>query len=310
MSIVPAQADTIAQAGAILRAGGLVAVPTETVYGLAADAANAQAIARLYEAKGRPLFNPLIVHVRDADEAHAHGAMHARAKTLAEAFWPGPFTLVLPRRAESSVAELACAGLSTIALRVPAHAVAQGVLQALGRPFAAPSANRSGHVSPTTAQHVWEEFGDAIDFILDAGPCAVGVESSIVAVDADGRARLLRPGGVARERIEALIGPLEPAGGGVEAPGMLETHYAPRARLRLNAEAPREGEAYLGFGAFDFGALNLSSRGDLTEAAANLYAHLRALDADGADVIAVAPIPAEGLGEAIADRLKRAAAGR
>lgn len=309
MTTSPATPGAIARAADILRAGGLVATPTETVYGLAADAANPQAIARVFAVKGRPRFNPLIVHVGDLDEALRHADLHDNAVALARRFWPGPLTLVAPRRAESSVCELACAGLASIALRAPAHHVARDLLAAFGRPFAAPSANRSGHVSPTTAAHVEAELGGDIDLVLDGGPCAIGVESTIVAIDSAGAGTLLRPGGVPRAEIEALIGPLaSPRDGAIEAPGMLQSHYAPRARLRLDAEAPRAGELYIGFGAHDHGAHTLSRVGDLTEAAARLYAKLRELDATGADTIAVAPIPAHGLGEAIRDRLVRAAA--
>jgi L-threonylcarbamoyladenylate synthase len=303
---------SIARAAEILRQGGLVVFPTETVYGLGADASNPLAVARIYEAKGRPRFNPLIVHVPGLAEAERHGVLHAKARALAQRFWPGPFTLVIPRRADSSVAELACAGLSTIALRAPSHPMARELLDAFGGPIAAPSANRSGHVSATTAEHAAADLGGRVDLVLDGGPCAIGLESTIVVVDADGRASLLRPGAVARADIEAVIGPLDTARPrAVEAPGMLESHYAPRARLRLDAEAPRAGEAYLAFaGPAPPGGATLSASGDLTEAAANLYACLRALDAQGADTIAVAPIPAHGLGEAIRDRLLRAAAPR
>ena len=303
---------SIARATEILRAGGLVAFPTETVYGLGADATNPQAVARVFAAKGRPSFNPLIAHVPDLEAASRHGALHARARALAEAFWPGPLTLVVPRAAESSVCELACAGLSTIALRAPAHPVAQALLAAFGGPIVAPSANRSGHVSATSAAHVREDLGEAVALVLEGGKSEIGLESTIVAVDTDGRATLLRPGAIERTEIEAITGPLGAARvGAVSAPGMLESHYAPRARLRLDAKTPEAGEAYLAFGApAPEGGLTLSLSGDLTEAAANLYAHLRALDASGAGVIAVAPIPARGLGEAIRDRLARAAAPR
>lgn len=303
---------SVSKAAEILRAGGLVAFPTETVYGLGADAANAQAVARVFEAKGRPAFNPLIAHVADLKAAEQHGRFSPRARALAEAFWPGPLTLVVERRAESPVCELACAGLSTIALRAPAHPLAQELLAAFGGPIVAPSANRSGHVSATTAAHVRDDLGARVDLVLDGGPSEIGLESTIVAMDAGGAATLLRAGAIARKEIEALIGPLADAKkGAVAAPGMLESHYAPRARLRLDAAHPEPGEAYLAFGApAPAGGLTLSASGDLTEAAANLYAHLRALDATGAAVIAVAPIPARGLGEAIRDRLARAAAPR
>ena len=303
---------SIARAAEILHAGGLVVFPTETVYGLGGDAANPRAVARIFEAKGRPRLNPLIAHVPDLAEADRHAHLHPKARTLAERFWPGPLTLVAPRRADSSVAELACAGLATIALRAPAHPMARELLAAFGKPIAAPSANRSGQVSATTAQLAAADLGDRVDLVLDAGPCPIGLESTIVAIADDGAATLLRAGAVARADIEALVGPLGvPQRDAVSAPGMLESHYAPRARLRLDAAAPRAGEAYLAFGAPAApNGLTLSASGDLVEAAANLYACLRALDASGANAIAVAPIPAHGLGEAIRDRLARAAAPR
>lgn len=302
---------SIEKAAEILRAGGLVAFPTETVYGLGADASNPRAVAAIYEAKGRPSFNPLIAHVPSLKEAERHAKLPARARALAEAFWPGPLTLVAERLPESSVAELACAGLATIALRAPAHPVAQALLHAFGGPIVAPSANRSGHVSATRAVHVREDLGDRVALVLEGGQSEIGLESTIIAVSADGRATLLRPGAIERAEIEAVTGPLAAAGAKISAPGMMESHYAPRARLRLDAASPHAGEAYLAFGApAPEGGLTLSESGDLGEAAANLYAHLRALDASGAAVIAVAPIPARGLGEAIRDRLARAAAPR
>lgn len=302
---------SVAAAAEILRQGGLVVFPTETVYGLGCDATNASAVARVFAAKGRPSFNPLIAHVLDLEAAERHAHMHAKARALAEAFWPGPLTLVAKRRAQSDVAELSCAGLDTIALRAPAHGLARDLLAAFGGPIAAPSANRSGHVSATTAQHAAADLGDAVDIVLDAGPCALGLESSIVAIDDAGAASLLRSGAITRAEIEAITGPLQTHAGGIEAPGMMASHYAPRARLRLNADAPRPGEAFLAFAAeAPQGGLTLSARGDLLEAAANLYAHLRALDAAGAAAIAIAPIPMHGLGEAINDRLARAAAPR
>ena len=303
---------SVNEAAAILRAGGLVAFPTETVYGLGADAANPLAVARIYEAKGRPQFNPLIAHVLDIAEAERHADLPAAAQRLAAAFWPGPFTLVVTRRAESSVCELACAGLSTIALRAPSHPMARDLLTAFGGPIVAPSANRSGHVSATTAAHVSADLAGRVDLVLDGGASPIGLESTIVAVDDAGVATLLRPGAVSRDNIEAIIGPLAaPPPHAIAAPGMMESHYAPRARLRLDAGAPRSGEAFLAFGGpAPAGGATLSARGDLIEAAANLYAALRALDASGAETIAVAPIPASGLGEAIRDRLARAAAPR
>jgi L-threonylcarbamoyladenylate synthase len=302
---------SIARAAELIRAGGLVAFPTETVYGLGCDATNPAAVARLYAVKGRPQFNPLIVHVLSVEHASQHGALPEPARKLAAAFWPGPLTIVAPRKAESPVAELACAGLTTIALRAPSHPMARALLEAAALPIAAPSANRSGRLSPTTAAHVREELGDAVDLILDGGPCAHGVESTIVGFDAEGRVRLLRSGAITREALEAVVGPMLAPGGGVEAPGMMASHYAPSARLRLNATAPLPGEGYLSFGApAPAGGVALSERGDLVEAAAMLYAALRALDATGAATIAVAPIPNHGLGEAINDRLARAAAPR
>ncbi|HVY83504.1 MAG TPA: L-threonylcarbamoyladenylate synthase [Caulobacterales bacterium] len=299
------------RAAEILRAGGLVAFPTETVYGLGADARNPHAVARIYAVKGRPRFNPLIAHVLDLDAARLHARLHEKAITLAERFWPGPLTLVAPRLATSSVCELACAGLSTVALRAPSHPMARELLAAFGEPIVAPSANRSGHVSATTAEHVREDIGDAIDLLMDGGPSRLGLESTIVAIGDEGQATLLRPGAIGRAEIEAITGPLASTSAKIEAPGMMASHYAPRAKLRLDAATPREGEAYLAFGApAPRGGLTLSETGDLTEAAAHLYAHLRALDALGAEVIAVAPIPSHGLGEAIRDRLARAAAPR
>ena len=303
---------SIARAADILRAGGLVAFPTETVYGLGADATNPVAVARIFEAKGRPRFNPLISHILGLDEAERHAHLHDHARALAERFWPGPLTLVAPRRPDSAVAELACAGLMTIALRSPAHPMARDLLAAFGDPIVAPSANRSGHVSATTAQHAADDLGVRVDLVLDGGPTQIGLESTIVAIDENGRATLLRSGALSRADIEAITGPLTaPQRGAIDAPGMLESHYAPRARLRLDAEAPHAGEAYLAFGSSaPPQGLTLSASGDLVEAAANLYAHLRALDASGAQTIAVAPIPPQGLGEAIRDRLQRAAAPR
>ena len=297
----------IARAADILRAGGLVAMPTETVYGLAADASNPQAVARLYSAKGRPRFNPLIAHVSGFQEAARHGQASGLAERLAVAFWPGPLTLVMPARADCGVCDLARAGLETVALRAPAHPAAQSLLAAFGGPLVAPSANPSETLSPTTAAHVVEGMGEAIDLILDGGPCRVGVESTVVAVRGEG-ATLLRPGGLSRAEIEAVSGPLADAKPGeTGSPGMLRRHYAPNARLRLNASAPEAGEEYLGFGpGAPDGALNLSPEGDLAEAAANLFSCLRRLDRE-TGAIAVAPVPGTGLGEAINDRLRRAA---
>ena len=322
-----AQRQPVSEPGAIdaaariLGAGGLVAFPTETVYGLGADATNAAVVAKLYAAKGRPAFNPLIAHVGDSAAAHALARFDADAETLAAAFRQGPLTLVLPKRAGCAVAELATAGLDTVAVRVPAHPIAQALLARLGRPVAAPSANRSGHVSPTTAAHVLADLADRIDLVLDGGPTSVGLESTILAAAGDGVV-LLRPGGVPREAIERALGRgvsvlREAAGEAPRAPGMLASHYAPRAALRLDAAAVQPGEALLAFGpVLPAGAeraattLNLSSRGDIVEAAANLFSHLRALDRAGVAAIAVMPIPHAGLGEAINDRLARAAAPR
>ncbi len=322
--IVGTDERAIAEAAACLAAGGLVAFPTETVYGLGADAGNGQAVARLYAAKGRPAFNPLIAHVHDAAAARALASFNADAVRLAQAFWPGPLTLVLPKSSPCPVSELATAGLETVAVRVPDHPVARRLLTALGRAVVAPSANRSGHVSPTDAAHVMADLCGRIDLIVDGGATPVGLESTIVAC-LDGAA-LLRPGGTPRERIEAVLGhPLaEDAhiataaedGEAPLAPGMLASHYAPRAALRLGATGVEPGEALLAFGTPPASAtqasavLNLSARGDLVEAAANLFAHLRALDRGGASRIAVMPVPGDGLGEAINDRLRRADAPR
>jgi L-threonylcarbamoyladenylate synthase len=303
---------SVARGADILRAGGLVVFPTETVYGVGADATNPLAVARIFAAKGRPQFNPLISHVLGVEDAERHAVLHPKARALAEAFWPGPLTIVAPRRPESTVAELACAGLDTIALRSPSHPMARELLAAFGGPVVAPSANRSGHVSATTAAHAAADIGGAVDLILDGGPSDVGLESTIVAIDAEGRATLLRPGAISRDAIEAVTGPLaKPSSAAITAPGMMESHYAPRARIVLDAATPPPGATYLAFGApAPAGGLTLSATGDLTEAAANLYAHLRALDSTGADTIAVAPIPGGGLAEAIRDRLARAAAPR
>jgi L-threonylcarbamoyladenylate synthase len=321
--VLPADATAIAQAARALAAGALVAFPTETVYGLGADATNGEAIARLYAAKGRPRFNPLIAHVVGLEAARRLAQFRPDALRLAQAFWPGPLTLVLPKAPGCVVAELATAGLDSIAVRVPDHPVAQKILAALGRPVVAPSANRSGHVSPTAAAHVLADLDGRIDLIVDGGATAVGVESTIVACLDE--PALLRPGGLPRETIERALGrPLADAvatsadaGERPLAPGMLASHYAPRTRLRLDAGRVEAGEALLAFGpALAVGAgnaaqvLNLSARGDVIEAAANLFSHLRALDAAGATAIAAMPVPHDGLGEAINDRLKRAAAPR
>ena len=310
----------IERAADIIRDGGLVAFPTETVYGLGADATNDHAVARVFEAKGRPRFNPLIVHVSGRAAAARYADFPPFAERLTDRFWPGPLTLVLPRRQNCPLSLLVSAGLDTVALRAPDHNLAQALIAAADRPLAAPSANRSGAVSPTTAAHVRQSLGARVDVILDGGPCPVGIESTIVKIEDNG-ATLLRPGGLARDDIEAAIdAPLSdpPQTDKPEAPGMLKSHYAPTAPLRLEAPSANTNEAFLGFGAVaDDGAAasrNLSATGDIREAAANLFAYLRALDEEcgrlGLVAIAVAPVPNEGLGEAINDRLARAAAPR
>ncbi|HXV73859.1 MAG TPA: L-threonylcarbamoyladenylate synthase [Sphingomonadales bacterium] len=304
-----ASAGTIADAARRIAKGGLVAIPTETVYGLAANALDERALARVFAVKGRPEFNPLIIHVLDAAEAKKFAVFTSAAERLTEVFWPGPLTLVLARRPDCPIPLLANAGLPSIALRAPAHPVAKAVLKAASVPVAAPSANSSGALSPTTAQHVAADLGGKIDLILDGGPCPIGLESTVV----DARkspARILRPGAVTQKQLEAVLG--EPVAGGkgskIESPGQLDRHYAPRTRLRLNARARKPGEVRIGFGAIG-GDFNLSARGDLTEAAANFFAMLRLADAKGAKAISIAPIPNKGLGAAINDRLRRAAKG-
>jgi L-threonylcarbamoyladenylate synthase len=286
-----------------------VILPTETVYGLAADAANGEAVARLYAAKGRPRFNPLIAHVTGLAMAERVARLDDRARRLAAAFWPGPLTLVAPVGASGLVCDLARAGLDTVAVRAPAHPMAQAVIAAFGRPVVAPSANRSGRPSPTTLADAVAETGAVAAVVLDGGPCEIGLESTVVSL-LDGPPRLLRPGAVTRGQIEALIGPLAEAKADVaRSPGRLARHYAPVAPVRLNAAAPKTGEAYLAFGPTPSGpdVFNLSPTGDLAEAAARLFSQLRAADAMKPLAIAVAPIPEEGLGEAINDRLRRAA---
>jgi L-threonylcarbamoyladenylate synthase len=321
--ILPAGEAAVASAVRCLAEGGLVGFPTETVYGLGADATNPTAIARLYQAKGRPAFNPLIAHVGDLQAARQIAHFDATALALAEAFWPGPLTLVLPKVKDCAVADLATAGLDTVAIRIPSHPLARQILRAFGGPVVAPSANLSGHVSPTTAAHVQSDLAGRIDLIVDGGPVAVGVESTIVGCfDAP---MLLRPGGLPRGEIERLLGrtllqpPDDPDGDTSQplAPGMLASHYAPRTAVRLNADRVEPGEALLAFGpdavpGMDAATamMNLSSAGDLAEAAAHLFGYLRALDARGARAIAVMPVPHHGLGEAINDRLRRAAVGR
>lgn len=310
--LLPADAAGCMRAADILRAGGLVAFPTETVWGLGADAGNDRAVARIFAAKGRPRFNPLIVHVDGVETARRCVQWTNAAGILAGAFWPGPLTLVLPLRPGAPVAPLVTAGLPSLAVRMPAHEVAQNLLAAFGGPVAAPSANRSGRISPTTAAHVMAGLSGRIEAVIGDGACAVGVESTIIGLgEASGTPLLLRPGGLPAEAIEAALGrPLGRPGHAepLSAPGQMASHYAPAAVVRLDADARRDGEVLLGFGpvACD---LNLSPAGDLTEAAANLFAHLHALDALGKP-IAVSPIPETGLGRAINDRLRRAAAPR
>lgn len=315
-----ADAAGIARAAALLRNGDLVAFPTETVYGLGADATNPRAVAGIYEAKGRPRFNPLISHFPDAAAALRHVVADARVSAVVDAFWPGPLTLVLPRGPESNIAALATAGLPTLAVRVPAHPLARALLAETGRPIAAPSANRSGRLSPTRPAHVLAGLDGRIAAVLDSGPAEVGLESTIL--DLSGPSpRLLRPGGLARETLEMLLGPIATGAvdGAIRAPGMLRSHYAPVLPLRLAAEHPAADEAWLGFGPDRFDhpprlARNLSPRGDLADAAANLFEALHALDREAASLglarIAVARIPGQGLGTAINDRLTRAAAPR
>ncbi|HEU0043201.1 L-threonylcarbamoyladenylate synthase [Sphingomonas sp.] len=325
--ILPFSDEAVAKAAALIAAGGIVAVPTETVYGLAADARDPLAVARIYAAKGRPSFNPLIVHVPDVASARTLAVFDADAEALAAAFWPGPLTLVLPVRAEAGLAPAVTAGLATVAIRVPAHRAMQALLRASGRPLAAPSANRSGGISPTRAEHVAASLGDAVPLILDDGACPTGVESTIVA----GRA-MLRPGPITAGMIDAVITTLpresrgpdaelrpkpaaeslaRPTGArlspeGVTAPGQLDSHYAPAKPLRLNAARAGRDEWLIGFGPIA-GDDTLSAQGDLVEAAANLFAALHRADASDRRGIAIAPMPTHGIGEAIADRLKRAA---
>ena len=309
--------ETLDEAVAILNRGGLVAFPTETVYGLGGDARAPTAIARIFETKTRPRFNPLIVHVPDIDRARAIVAIDPRAERLAKAFWPGPLTLVLPKRGAAEVADLASAGLPSLAVRVPAHPVAQNLLHRFGGPVVAPSANASGRLSPTQATHVAESLPSGIDLILDGGPCGIGVESTIVDLTGE-TPRLLRPGGIAREALRHLLDVLESpepvAPAAPNAPGQLSSHYAPILPVRLNAQYADPDEALLAFGP-DAPAnagitRNLSPTGNITEAAANLFSMLRELDRADLRGIAVTPIPMTGLGAAINDRLQRAAAPR
>jgi L-threonylcarbamoyladenylate synthase len=309
-----ADVDAVASAAALIRAGDLVAFPTETVYGLGADATNDAAVAAIFAAKGRPRFNPLIAHF--ATPGAALGAVESNrlAETLAEAFWPGPLTLILPRKADSSVSLLLSAGLDTLAVRVPDNRVALDLIESAGRPIAAPSANRSEHVSPTTAEHVAQSLGDRVAVILDGGACPVGVESTVLDLRGT-RPVLLRPGGASRERIEAIVGPIALSDGKEEAPrspGMGRRHYAPGRPVRLHAQTAAPQEALLAFGPHvpenaPAHTLNLSQSGDVNEAAANLFAMMRALDRPDVSAIAVMSVPETGLGQAINDRLRRAA---
>jgi len=311
--VVPATENSLSRASEILRDGGLVAFPTETVYGLGANATDDKAVARIYQAKARPSFNPLILHIADVTAAEALVTFGDRANALAKRFWPGALTMVLPRRTDASISRLALAGLDTVALRCPAHPVARTILAQVKRPIAAPSANRSGRISPTTAQHVADDLNGAVDLIVDGGPCPVGIESTILDLTVE-PACLLRPGGVTRDEIESVIGPITVSEGSdaqPKSPGRLARHYAPATPLRLNATAVAPDEALLAFGPTPLAGgkitANLSASEDAAEAAANLFAMLHKLDASGATSIAVMPIPNEGLGAAINDRLRRAA---
>jgi L-threonylcarbamoyladenylate synthase len=310
------RSEAITETVAVLRQGALVALPTETVYGLAADASNGDAVARIFAAKGRPRFNPLICHVADIVMARRYGRLDARAEAVAARFWPGPLSLVVPLAPTAPVHPLATAGLATVALREP-RGVARDVIQAFGGALAAPSANRSGRLSPTRAEHVIEQLGASVALVLDAGPCAVGLESAIISLAGD-RPKLLRPGGIPAGVLEETLGtPLERATAGdpISAPGMLGSHYAPRLPLRLDAVSVAPGEALLAFGSRVVpgaegakASRNLSPSGNTIEAAANLFAFLAELDRSGASAIAVMPVPDVGVGEAINDRLRRAAA--
>jgi L-threonylcarbamoyladenylate synthase len=306
--VLAADDEGVRRAAALLWEGGLVAVPTETVYGLAARADCDSSVAAIYRAKGRPSFNPLIVHVTGLDQARRFARFGAPAERLVAAFWPGPLTLVLPLTEDHGLAPAVTAGLPTIALRCPAHPVMRRVLEEARVPLAAPSANRSGGVSPTCAEHVVASLGDRIDMVLDGGACEAGVESTIVALRPDGSWQVLRPGPITAAQVEALLGPASPASGaGIEAPGQLESHYAPGKPVRLNADAAEPDEFLIGFGAVE-GDIQLSSCADLAEAASRLYAALHEAAAAVQPRIAVAPVPNEGIGVAINDRLRRAAA--
>ena len=312
--IVAADEDGIEQGGKLLREGRLIAFPTETVYGLGANALDEDAVAAIFAAKERPRFNPLIVHVRDFEAARELVQFNGTATALAEAFWPGGLTLVLPRREPCPLALLVSGGLSTAAIRAPAHPIARSLVEAAGVPIAAPSANRAGRISPTSAADAADELQGRVDLILDGGPCPLGIESTVIGFDGENPI-LLRPGAIPRDDIEDLIGRLlDPDGAVVQASGMMASHYAPRARLRLNAKMVEAGEALLAFGSEPLAGArivrNLSASGNLREAAANLFSMLRLLDKTGAETIAVMPIPVSGLGEAINDRLARASAPR
>lgn len=305
--------EGLARAAEVLRGGGLVAFPTETVYGLGGDARDDRAVARIYQAKGRPRFNPLIVHVPDLAAARAFALFDARAEALAAQFWPGPLTLVLPLRADAGLSALVTAELPSVAVRVPAHPVAQALLRAFGGPLAAPSANPSGRVSPTRAAHVLDGLSGRIEAVLDGGSCTVGVESTILGLV--GAPLLLRPGGVPAEALEAALGRDLPTGGDAakpSAPGQLASHYAPAAGVRLDVTRPEGAEVWVGFGPCPGAALSLSESGDEVEAAARLFHILREADrlAGEGGRIAFAPVPETGLGRAINDRLRRAAAPR
>ncbi|WP_338242057.1 L-threonylcarbamoyladenylate synthase [Aurantiacibacter hainanensis] len=306
-TLIPPDEAGLDYAAAILRDGGIVAVPTETVYGLAARADSADAVAQIYRTKGRPDFNPLIVHVASIGMARGLAEFNETAETLAERFWPGPLTLVLPLRETARIAPAVTAGLGTIALRQPAHPLAAQLLTMLNLPLAAPSANRSNAVSPTQPEHVFASFGEDAPPVIDGGVCLAGLESTIVALDADGGWRLLRPGPISMEDLTAVLGePAKSRGATIEAPGQLPTHYSPGKPVVLGQERAPPGSFMIGFGAIH-GDVNLSPGGDLAEAAAKLYAALHAGAASQQPVIAVAPIPAEGMGRAINDRLARAA---
>ena len=309
--ILGADADGIGRAARLLAAGKLVAMPTETVYGLAGDARNDAAVAAIFAAKGRPSFNPLIVHLASLEDAERFAILPAAAKLLAQEFWPGPLTLVAPLRKGNGLAAAVTAGLDTVALRVPAHPVARALLREFGGPVAAPSANPSGRISPTTPAHVLAALEGRIAAVVDGGACAVGLESTIIGFD-DGHPVMLREGGISREAIAELSGPppTPATDGAITAPGQLASHYAPRAAVRLNVSTPRTDEIWIGFGPdCDAAEMTLSDKGDLDEAAARLFAVLHDADATGR-AIAVAPVPGHGLGAAINDRLRRASAPR